>query len=117
MMENIIEHVAFEIQKDPAEVRLANISKKSKMATVLPEFLKSREYYERRKEIETFNTTNRWKKRGLGLSVMNFPVIYIGQFPATVTIYHVDGTVVVTHGGIEMGQGKLKIQEKILQGV
>jgi len=39
---------------------------------------------------------------------MNFPVIYIGQFPATVTIYHVDGTVVVTHGGIEMGQGKLK---------
>ncbi|XP_016926117.4 uncharacterized protein AOX4 [Drosophila suzukii] len=105
MMENIIEHVAFEIQKDPAEVRLANISKKSKMATVLPEFLKSREYYERRKEIEAFNSTNRWKKRGLGLSVMNFPVIYIGQFPATVTIYHVDGTVVVTHGGIEMGQG------------
>lgn len=37
---------------------------------------------------------------------MNFPIIYIGQFPATVTIYHVDGTVVVTHGGIEMGQGK-----------
>ncbi|EDW97428.1 xanthine dehydrogenase [Drosophila yakuba] len=105
MMENIIEHVAFEIQKDPAEVRLANISKKSKMATLLPEFLKTREYYSRRKEIEVFNANNRWKKRGLGLSLMNFPVIYIGQFPATVTIYHVDGTVVVTHGGIEMGQG------------
>nr|XP_017031693.1 indole-3-acetaldehyde oxidase-like [Drosophila kikkawai] len=105
MMENIIEHVAFEIQKDPAEVRLANISKKSKMATVLPDFLKSREYYGRKKEIETHNASNRWIKRGLGLSVMNFPVIYIGQFPATVAIYHVDGTVVVTHGGIEMGQG------------
>ncbi|KAH8236776.1 hypothetical protein KR026_010469 [Drosophila bipectinata] len=105
MMENIIEHVAFEIQKDPADVRLANISKKSKMATLLPEFLNTREYYSRKKEIETHNSNNRWKKRGLGLSVMNFPIIYIGQFPATVAIYHVDGTVVVTHGGIEMGQG------------
>lgn len=107
MMENIIEHVAFEIQKDPADVRLANINKKSKMATLLPEFLKTREYYSRKKEIETHNSNNRWKKRGLGLSVMNFPIIYIGQFPATVAIYHVDGTVVVTHGGIEMGQGTL----------
>ncbi|XP_017144226.2 xanthine dehydrogenase [Drosophila miranda] len=105
MMENIIEHVAFAVQRDPADVRLANISKKTKMATLLPEFLKSREYYARKKEIDTHNANNRWMKRGLGLSVMNFPVIYIGQFPATVAIYHVDGTVVVTHGGIEMGQG------------
>ncbi|KAH8326448.1 hypothetical protein KR067_007791 [Drosophila pandora] len=105
MMENIIEHVAFEIQKDPADVRLANINKKSKMATLLPEFLKTREYFSRKKEIEAYNSNNRWKKRGLGLSVMNFPIIYLGQFPATVAIYHVDGTVVVTHGGIEMGQG------------
>ncbi|XP_034664119.1 xanthine dehydrogenase-like [Drosophila subobscura] len=105
MMENIIEHVAFEVQRDPADVRLANISKKTKMATLLPEFLQSREYYARRKEIGAHNANNRWTKRGLGLSVMNFPVIYIGQFPATVAIYHVDGTVVVTHGGIEMGQG------------
>ncbi|XP_052836340.1 uncharacterized protein LOC128252583 isoform X1 [Drosophila gunungcola] len=105
MMENIIEHVAFELQKDPAEVRLANISKKTRMATLMPEFLKSREYYSRKKEIDTFNANNRWKKQGLGLSAMYFPVIYIGQFPATVAIYHADGTVVVTHGGIEMGQG------------
>ncbi|XP_034131067.1 xanthine dehydrogenase [Drosophila guanche] len=105
MMENIIEHVAFEVQRDPADVRLANINKKTKMATLLPEFLQSREYYARKKEIDAHNANNRWTKRGLGLAVMNFPVIYIGQFPATVAIYHVDGTVVVTHGGIEMGQG------------
>lgn len=37
---------------------------------------------------------------------MDYPIFYFGQYPATVAIYHVDGTVVVTHGGIEMGQGK-----------
>ncbi|KAH8311383.1 hypothetical protein KR044_005999, partial [Drosophila immigrans] len=105
MMENIIEHVAFEVEKDPAEVRLLNMAKGNKLNELLPKFLKSREYEARRKEIETHNAANRWMKRGLGLSVMDYPVFYFGQFPVTVVIYHVDGTVVVTHGGIEMGQG------------
>ncbi|XP_052836339.1 uncharacterized protein LOC128252582 [Drosophila gunungcola] len=105
MMENIIEHVAFEVQKDPAEVRLANIPAGNKMSELLPQFLESREYAQRKKEIESHNAKHRWTKRGLGLAVMDYPIIYFGQYPATVAIYHVDGTVVVTHGGIEMGQG------------
>ncbi|XP_034116234.1 uncharacterized protein LOC117575899 [Drosophila albomicans] len=105
MMENIIEHVAFEVQRDPAEVRLLNMAKGNKLAELLPQFLQSREYEARRKEIEAHNAANRWMKRGLGLAVMDYPVFFFGQYPATVAIYHVDGTVVVTHGGIEMGQG------------
>ncbi|XP_016952768.1 uncharacterized protein LOC108026363 [Drosophila biarmipes] len=105
MMENIIEHVAFEVQKDPAEVRLANIPVGNKISELLPQFLESREYKQRKQEIETHNAKNRWTKRGLGLAVMDYPIFYFGQYPATVAIYHVDGTVVVTHGGIEMGQG------------
>jgi len=106
MIENIIEHVAFEVQKDPAEVRLANIAAGNKISELLPQFLESREYAQRKKEIESHNAKNRWTKRGLGLAVMDYPIFYFGQYPATVAIYHVDGTVVVTHGGIEMGQGK-----------
>ncbi|KAH8292276.1 hypothetical protein KR054_008034, partial [Drosophila jambulina] len=105
MMENIIEHVAFAVQKDPAEVRLANISSENKISELLPQFLKSRDYTQRKQEIEAYNAKNRWTKRGLGLAVMDYPVYYFGQYPATVAIYHVDGTVVVSHGGIEMGQG------------
>ncbi|XP_070138167.1 uncharacterized protein [Drosophila bipectinata] len=105
MMENIVEHVAFEVQKDPAEVRLLNIAAGNKMTDLLPQFLQSREYYKRKQQIETHNSKNRWTKRGLGLAVMDYPIFYFGQYPATVAIYHVDGTVVVTHGGIEMGQG------------
>ncbi|XP_017150611.1 abscisic-aldehyde oxidase-like [Drosophila miranda] len=105
MIENIMEHAAFEVQADPAAVRLLNISATHKMSELLPKFLESREYHERKKDIEAYNAKNRWTKRGLGLAVMDYPVQYFGQYPATVAIYHVDGTVVVTHGGIEMGQG------------
>lgn len=36
---------------------------------------------------------------------MNYPFGYWGKFHATVSIYTGDGTVAVTHGGIECGQG------------
>lgn len=36
---------------------------------------------------------------------MQYPLHYLGNFPAYVAIYHSDGTVVVSHGGIECGQG------------
>lgn len=36
---------------------------------------------------------------------MQYPLHYLGNFPSYVAIYHSDGTVVVSHGGIECGQG------------
>ncbi|XP_013100957.2 uncharacterized protein LOC106082773 [Stomoxys calcitrans] len=108
MIENIIEHIAFEGNLDPADVRLVNIKEGNKMKELLPQFLKSREYKKRRGKIDLFNAQNRWLKKGLGLAIMNFPLEYFpkfGTYPATVTIYHVDGSVVISHGGIEMGQG------------
>ncbi|XP_053958030.1 uncharacterized protein LOC128863105 [Anastrepha ludens] len=105
MIENILEHMAFEAKIDPADARLINIRLGNKMVQLLPRFLKSTEYSERRKQIEIFNEKNRWMKRGIGLAIMEFPMHLFGQFAATVAIYHVDGTVIIVHGGIEMGQG------------
>lgn len=109
MIENIMEHIAFECQLDAADVRLANMTPGNKLRELLPRFLASNEYKRRKEEIRKFNSENRWMKRGLGLAVMDFPFHYIpefGVFPATVAIYHIDGSVVITHGGVEMGQGR-----------
>lgn len=43
---------------------------------------------------------------------MKYPQEYFGAYPAFVCIYQFDGTVAVSHGGIEMGQG---INTKVAQ--
>ena len=63
------------------------------------------DYYERRREVERYNDRNRWRKRGIGFIQMKFPIGYIGGFSSYVAIYHGDATVIVSHGGVELGQG------------
>ena len=36
---------------------------------------------------------------------MRYPIIHFGTIHALVSIYQGDGTVVIQHGGIELGQG------------
>ncbi|XP_034488432.1 aldehyde oxidase 4 [Drosophila innubila] len=107
MTETVLEHIAFACKLDPADARLVNLRPGNKMVQLLPRFLASTEYRKRRDEINLFNAQNRWRKRGLGLSLMEFPVsVNIALcYPATVAIYHADGSVVISHGGIEIGQG------------
>lgn len=65
-------------------------------------------YWERRKAIDEFNATHKWNKRGLALIPtkfgISFTAIWLNQAGALVHIYH-DGSVLVAHGGTEMGQG------------
>ncbi|XP_022211869.2 xanthine dehydrogenase [Drosophila obscura] len=107
MTETALEHIAFSLQLDPADVRLVNLRSGSKMVQLLPRFLATTDYRKRREQINLFNAQNRWRKRGLGLALMEFPLnTTVGfTYPTTVAIYHEDGSVVVTHGGIEIGQG------------
>lgn len=90
---------------DPVDVRYNNIPDDSYMKKLLPDFIKQIEYRQRRKDINAFNKENRWRKRGIGVSLMRFPIIYFGQISAAVAIYHYDGTVLISHGGVEIGQG------------
>jgi len=65
-------------------------------------------YAERRKAVDTYNASSKWKKRGLALIPtkfgISFTAIFLNQAGALVHIYH-DGSVLVAHGGCEMGQG------------
>jgi xanthine dehydrogenase/oxidase len=62
----------------------------------------------RRQAVDEFNKTHKWKKRGLSLIPtkfgISFTAIFLNQAGALVHIYH-DGSVLVAHGGTEMGQG------------
>lgn len=105
MIENIIEHISFETGLDPVDVRKANLIPGHKMEKMLVYFIQSTDYKMRKQKVKTFNENNRWRKKGLGIAIMEYHIGYFGQFPATLAVYHRDGTVIISHGGIEMGQG------------
>ncbi|KXX73654.1 Xanthine dehydrogenase [Madurella mycetomatis] len=66
------------------------------------------DYSNRREAITKFNASNKWRKRGLALIPtkfgISFTALWFNQAGALVHIYH-DGSVLVAHGGTEMGQG------------
>jgi xanthine dehydrogenase/oxidase len=47
----------------------------------------------------------RWKKKGIALVPMAYPIKVASGFYSLVSVYEGDGTVMVCHSGIEMGQG------------
>ena len=63
------------------------------------------DYHARKKTIDEFNSTNRWIKRGIAMLPMKYHLGYFGTSHAFVSIYHGDGSVAVSIGSIEMGQG------------
>lgn len=67
---------------------------------------------ERHKAVDEFNRTNRFKKRGLAVLPTKFGVSFtlqlLNQGGALVHIYQ-DGTVLVTHGGVEVSFGLIVV--------
>lgn len=65
-------------------------------------------YDDRRNAVESFNDKNKWRKKGLALIPtkfgISFTALFLNQAGALVHIYH-DGSILVAHGGTEMGQG------------
>ncbi|XP_063789037.1 aldehyde oxidase 1-like isoform X2 [Pseudophryne corroboree] len=79
------------------------------------ECMESAGYHPRVKAVREFNKRNHWTKRGIAIIPLKYPVAfcvaYQNQAAALVHIY-CDGSVLVSHGGTEMGQG---IHTKIAQ--
>ncbi len=72
---------------------------------------KKSDFDARKQKIVDFNSANRWKKRGICMIPLKYGVSYTGprgtldQGGAYVIAYADDGSVLVHHGGVEIGQG------------
>lgn len=77
--------------------------------TMWQELKRSSDFDRRRRAIDIFNKENRWKKRGITLQATRFGLSYtfltLNQARCLVHIYAHDGSVMISHAGVEMGQG------------
>ncbi len=120
-IENIIEEVARRCRLDPYDVRKRNFYTGKNNVThylqkvenirlpLLEEKLSEKvNYRERRKQVQVFNRQHTYRKRGLAMQALKFGISFttsfLNQAGALVNIYQ-DGTLLVNHGGTEMGQG------------
>ncbi|TVU00883.1 hypothetical protein EJB05_53661 [Eragrostis curvula] len=120
IVENWIHHMATELQRSPEEIKELNfhddgvvlhygqLLKNCRIGSVWNELKASCNFMEARKAISCFNANNRWRKRGIAMVPTKFGISFTAKFMnqagALVQVY-TDGTVLVTHGGVEMGQG------------
>ena len=78
---------------------------------ILDELYESSDFQARAEAVEVFNRANRWRKRGIAMLPQKYGIAFTeprGSLNASSALINVnmsDGSVVVTHGGVEMGQG------------
>ena len=121
-MEYILDNVARTVGKDALDVRRANLYGKTErnvtpygqtvednvIHELLDELEASSEYRTRRAATRAFNETSPVLKKGIAITPVkfgiSFNVAHFNQAGALVHVYN-DGSVLVNHGGTEMGQG------------
>ncbi|KAL3701831.1 hypothetical protein R1sor_019853 [Riccia sorocarpa] len=118
--ENWMERVARTLGRAPEEIRESNLQgegyevhygqivENCNVQKVWDELKRSCDFERRKADVRTFNEQHRWKKRGVAMVPTKFGISFttkmLNQAGALVQVY-TDGTVLVTHGGVEMGQG------------
>ncbi|CAF1001889.1 unnamed protein product [Rotaria sp. Silwood1] len=118
--ETIVEHIAAYLKCDPFTIRCLNLFKEGDVThygqilelwnvpRILDELTKSSDFIQRQINVKEFNRKNMYRKRGISMIPVKFgigfTVQYLNQAGALVHIYK-DGSVVISHGGVELGQG------------
>ncbi|QFZ87053.1 xanthine dehydrogenase molybdopterin binding subunit [Variovorax paradoxus] len=121
-IENIMDSVARELKRDPLDVRRVNFYGKGEnnvtpyrqtvtdniVHELVAELEATSDYRLRREEIAAFNKKSVVLKRGLALAPLKFGISFnVKHFNQAGALVHVytDGSILVNHGGTEMGQG------------
>ncbi|OJK04181.1 hypothetical protein ASPACDRAFT_75671 [Aspergillus aculeatus ATCC 16872] len=118
--ESIMEEVADHLNIPVEDFRLQNMYKSGDkthynqelkdwhVPLMYNQVLEESSYAERRKAVTKYNKEHKWSKRGMAIIPtkfgISFTALFLNQAGALVHIYH-DGSVLVAHGGVEMGQG------------
>nr|XP_024214404.1 xanthine dehydrogenase-like isoform X2 [Halyomorpha halys] len=115
-IEHIMDHIATVCDLDPLSVRRANFSEEYSASAekILKDALSSSNYEKSLAAVNQFNKDNRWKKRGISVLPLRFGINFYPNYYAIISIFSDDGTVAITSGGIEMGQG---LNTKVVQVV
>jgi xanthine dehydrogenase large subunit len=122
VIEQIIDRVARQLHKDPLDIRKKNFYglddrnithygetvENNHLSMIHDQLVKSSEYWKRRKVVDEFNSQSEFYKKGIALTPVKFGIsfttTFLNQAGALVNVYK-DGTILVNHGGTEMGQG------------
>lgn len=121
-IEMVMDDIARHLGKDPLDIRKVNLYGKDErnethyhqkvehnnLSDIIETLEESADYQARRKAITQFNANSPILKKGIALTPVkfgiSFTVQHLNQAGALVHVY-TDGTIHLSHGGSEMGQG------------
>ncbi|KAG0478776.1 hypothetical protein HPP92_013495 [Vanilla planifolia] len=119
IVEAVIEHVAFSLCVSANLIRQKNLHSfeslrlycegsegdavQYTLPSLLDKLMASANYSPREDNIRSFNSSTKWKKSGISLITVVYPVT-LRPMPGKLGIFR-DGSVVIEVGGIELGQG------------
>jgi xanthine dehydrogenase large subunit len=121
-IEEVIDEIARALGHDPLEVRRENFYGPGRDVTpyemkvedfvadrLFAELERTSGYAARRAAIRQWNATSPVIKRGIAMTPVKFGISFTATFynqaSALVHVYYADGSVLLNHGGTEMGQG------------
>ena len=130
-IERVIDHLAHHLGLDPLTLMQRNLYAPMGSAPqttpygmevddsitdqILDRLMATSDYQARRKAVAAFNATSPILKKGIALTPVKFGIsftlTFLNQAGALVHVYQ-DGSVIVNHGGTEMGQG---LNQKVAQ--
>eukprot|EP00475_Leptophrys_vorax_P021366 TRINITY_DN29075_c0_g2_i1.p1 TRINITY_DN29075_c0_g2~~TRINITY_DN29075_c0_g2_i1.p1 ORF type:complete len:1060 (-),score=278.85 TRINITY_DN29075_c0_g2_i1:127-3024(-) len=118
--EVMMEHVARELGLRPETVREMHLYKEGEsthygqkleqfyMDRMWADIKRSASFDDRLRQVNEFNAVHQYRKRGIALLPTKFGISFTATFlnqGAALVHCYTDGSVLVTHGGTEMGQG------------
>jgi xanthine dehydrogenase large subunit len=121
-IEHVVDEIGRHLDLDPMAVRRANFYAPGRDVTpydmrvedfvadrLFDELEKSSDYAARRDAIRKWNASSPIVKRGIAMTPVKFGISFTATFynqaSALLHVYYADGSVLLNHGGTEMGQG------------